>query len=250
MADRSSFNMPKISLYGKTDIGLKRADNEDAFMVNTGLGFCLVADGMGGAAAGEVASRIFAETALAVFSEAGGPSQKETIGRVQKTFASANERILDHVAKNPHHKGMGCTAELLAFSEEGMVIGHVGDSRTYCFRKGRLTQLTHDHSLVRSYIDQGIITPEEAENHPLRHAILQAVGTGESLAPDIIIEKIFSGDLFLLCSDGLTDMIDDASITDVLSSTAALVQKGEKLIELAKIAGGCDNITVVLCEMD
>jgi PPM family protein phosphatase len=238
--------MPEINFVGKSDSGLKRTNNEDCFMVRSELGFCLVADGMGGAAAGEIASRIFAETTLELFSSSAGRSEKETIELVQRAFNFANERILSHVKKNPHHKGMGCTAELMAFSDKGFVIGHMGDSRTYCLRDGQLKQLTQDHSLVQNQIDQRLITQAEARNHPLRNVILRAVGIKKKLALDLIRGNTFSGDLFLLCSDGLSDMVDDNQIRNILFSTAPLLQKVEKLIESANAAGGYDNITVVL----
>ena len=241
--------MPEINFVGKSDSGLKRTNNEDRFMVRSELGFCLVADGMGGAAAGEIASRIFAETTLELFSSSAGRSEKETIELVQRAFNFANERILSHVKKNPHHKGMGCTAELMAFSDKGFVIGHIGDSRTYCLRDGQLKQLTQDHSLVQNQIDQRLITPAEARNHPLRNVILRAVGIKKKLALDLIRGITFSGDLFLLCSDGLSDMVDDNQIRNILFSTAPLLQKVEKLIESANTAGGYDNITVVLADI-
>ena len=241
--------MPEINFIGKSDSGLKRTNNEDCFMVRSELGFCLVADGMGGAAAGEIASRIFAETTLELFSSSAGRSEKETIELVQRAFNFANERILSHVKKNPHHKGMGCTAELMAFSDKGFIIGHIGDSRTYCLRDGQLKQLTEDHSLVQNQIDQRLITPSEARNHPLRNVILRAVGIKKKLALDLIRGITFSGDLFLLCSDGLSDMVDDNQIRNILFSTAPLLQKAEKLIESANAAGGHDNITVVLADI-
>ncbi len=240
---------PQIASFGKSDRGLKRSNNEDAFLIRPELGLCLVADGMGGAAAGELASGIFAETTLEVFSKAVGQSEQETLEIVQKAFGWANERILSHVKENPHHQGMGCTAELLVFSDESFVIGHMGDSRTYRYRTGELKQLTRDHSVVQDQVDKGLINPAEARNHPMRNVILRAVGIKESLALDLVRGKTLSGDLFLLCSDGLTDMIDDALIQEVLSSTMALPQKVEKLIELANAAGGYDNTTVVLSEV-
>lgn len=238
--------MFKISLTGKSDVGLKRRNNEDAFVISPEFGFCLAADGMGGAAAGELASRFFAETATEVFSGSDTRTERERLELVQKTFSLANKRILDHVGRNIHHKGMGCTAELLAFSDEGFVLGHIGDSRTYRLRDGQLKQLTQDHSLVQGQIDQGLITKAEARNHRLRNVILRAVGVNENLALDLLSGKIFPGDLFLLCSDGLTDMVDDAIIHQVLTSVIPLSQKADQLIDLANTAGGMDNITVVL----
>lgn len=241
--------MSKINAVGKSDSGLKRTNNEDFFLVRSDLGFCLVADGMGGAAAGETASRIFAETTLEVFSSFDGRSEKDIVELVQRAFGFANENILSHVEKYPHHKGMGCTAELLAFSDKGFVIGHMGDSRTYCLRDGQLKQLTIDHSFVQNQIDEGLITQAEARSHPLRNVILRAVGIEKRLALDLVRGVMLPGDLFLLCSDGLSDMLNDGQSRNILFSTATLLQKAEELIESAKTAGGYDNITVVLAEV-
>jgi len=241
--------MRKIHYYGKSDIGLYREKNEDTFLVEPDAGFCLVADGMGGAAAGELASRFFAESALMAFLGYENPSKQKATGNIQKTFRLANEKILDHVVRNSFHERMGCTAELIVFFDEGFVLGHIGDSRTYRVREGLLKRLTKDHSLVQDQIDHGIITPEQARDHSLKNVILRAVGVEENLALDLIKGKIYPGDLFLLCSDGLTDMIDDDLIRRVLISVDNLSQKTEKLIELANSAGGKDNITVVLAEI-
>lgn len=241
--------MRKIIYSGKTDNGLVRRNNEDTFLVKPDIGFCLVADGMGGAAAGELASSIFSQTALEVFSTHSDRSESITFERVKTAFRSAHERILKHVENNPEHEGMGCTAELIAFHDKGFVIGHIGDSRTYRARNGKLKQLTKDHSLVQKQIDQGLITTSEAKNHHLRNVILRAVGINENIALDILSGKTYSGDQFLLCSDGLTDMVDDSLIGQVLFSNIDLYEKTKKLVEMAKFAGGKDNITLVLVEI-
>jgi protein phosphatase len=241
--------MPEIALSGQTDVGLKRANNEDAFMVRSDLNFCLVADGMGGAAAGELASRYFAESCLKLFSKARADSISGLLLLVQKAFQVANKCILNHVEQEPRHKGMGCTAELMAFCDEGFVLGHVGDSRTYRFRNGEFTQLTHDHSLVQNMVDQGMISSEEARYHSHRNVILRAVGIEENLSLDLIKGKAMPGDIYLLCSDGLTDMVDDDRIKTALSSTASLPEKADACISLAKQAGGTDNITIVLARV-
>jgi serine/threonine protein phosphatase PrpC len=240
---------PGILSFGKSDTGLKRSNNEDTLILRPEIGLFAVADGMGGAAAGEVASQIFAETVSRVFGEKERVSGQETHDLVQEVFRQANEKILNHVKENSQHKGMGCTAELLAFNQDHYVLGHVGDSRTYLFRRGELKQLTLDHSLVQDQVDQGLITAEEARKHSLRNVILRAVGVNEFLAVDLIRGKGVPGDLLLLCSDGLSDMVDDPSIANVLSHPVGVAQKVERLIELAKSAGGHDNITVVLCEV-
>jgi len=241
--------MLKIGSYGKSDPGLKRTNNEDAFVVRPEMNLFAVADGMGGAAAGEVASQMFVETSLEVFSTHSERSEKKMLELVQEVFRLANERILQHAMENPHHQGLGCTAELMIFLDQNYVLGHVGDSRVYLFRRGQLRQLTRDHSLVQDQIEQGLLTPIEARNHSLRNVILRAVGIDETLALDLLRGKSFPGDVFLLCSDGLTDMVEDISIQDVLLSPLHLGQKVEALIDLAKSAGGKDNITVVLCEV-
>jgi protein phosphatase len=232
--------------FGKTDTGLKRKNNEDVFVVSPELDFCLTADGMGGAAAGELASKIFADTTQEIFTENTDRSQKEVLYRIQKAFHDANENILEHVIQNTSHKGMGCTAELLAFSDEGFIVGHIGDSRTYRLRNGHLEQLTQDHTMVQQQFEEGLISSDQIKHHPLRNVIFRAVGIKKDLALDLIIGKIFTEDLFLLCSDGLTDMIPDEQIRKILCADTDIFNKSEELIEEAKIAGGTDNITVAL----
>lgn len=238
--------MPEEIFCGKTDIGLRRSNNEDAFIISPELGFCLAADGMGGAAAGELASKIFADTVLEIFADSTDQSEKEILYRVKKAFSFANEKILDDATQNPNHEGMGCTAELLAFFGDGFALGHVGDSRTYRFRNGQLRQLTQDHTLVQQQIEEGLISSENIRNHPLRNVILRALGQERELALDLLRGKILPGDLFLLCSDGLTDMVQDDQIQEILSSDIDIHRKADKLVESAKAAGGKDNITVVL----
>ena len=232
--------------FGKTDIGLKRKNNEDAFVVSPELDFCLAADGMGGAAAGEIASQIFADTTQEIFTGNTDRSQKEVLYRIQKAFSAANEKIIEDIFQNASHKGMGCTAELLAFSDEGFIAGHIGDSRTYRLRKGRLEQLTQDHTIVQQQFEEGLISADQIKQHPLRNVIFRAVGIKEELALDLVIGKIFEEDIFLLCSDGLTDMIPDEQILEILCSDSDISRKAKELIEAAKVAGGIDNITVVL----
>lgn len=238
-----------IEFAGKTDVGRIRSNNEDTFAVNAAMGYCLVADGMGGAAAGETASQIFAQTAGEVFDPQAPMGKKEALGWVQATFSQANDRILAHVAQRPEHQGMGCTAEIVAFSTQGYVVGHMGDSRTYQIRQDRLTQLTRDHSLVQDQIDQGVLTPEEARSHRLRNVILRAVGVRPAPALDTICGAYQKGDIFLLCSDGLTDMLEDDQILSILLGDGELTLKADALVDQANRAGGRDNITVVLAHI-
>ncbi len=241
--------MLEIIFAGKTDVGRKRSNNEDVFTVAPRLGFCLVADGMGGAAAGELASKIFLETALVVFQNPVNCTVADVTNRIQIAFARANENILQHTLINPAHKGMGCTAELMAFYEEGFVLGHIGDSRTYRYRNGQFIKLTRDHSLVQEQIDKGVITQENARNHPLRNVIHKAVGIDKQIELDIVKSKVLPRDQYLLCSDGLTDMVADDMILKTLKSNMNLNLKVDQLIEMALSAGGGDNVSVVLLEI-
>jgi protein phosphatase len=242
-------HMYRVVSIGKSDTGLRRTNNEDAFYVDQQLGVCVLADGMGGAAAGELASQLFADTAREIFSVHTASSEEQHLDLLQRTYELANEKILDHVRENPGHAGMGCTAELLRFYDQKFVLGHVGDSRTYLFRGSELKQLTRDHSLVQDQLDLGLITAEEARKHRLRNVILRAVGTKEDLAVDFVRGRLLPGDIFLLCSDGLTDMLEDDAIRGVLSISSTIGQKVEKLVEMANSAGGNDNITVILSKV-
>jgi protein phosphatase len=238
--------MPRRKFAGETDIGLKRKNNEDAFFISPDQHFCLAADGVGGAAAGELASKIFTESTIETFTGNSDRSGQEIKHRIQKAFRLANDNILKHVTQNPDHKGMGCTAELLAFSDEGFIIGHIGDSRTYCLRNGQLKQLTQDHTFVQLQLEAGLLTRDKIKRHPLRNVIFRALGLTKGIELDLLNGKTCPEDLFLLCSDGLTDMVPDDQIRDILCSGIEIHRKVEELIETAKSAGGNDNITVVL----
>ncbi|CAB1085529.1 hypothetical protein JY97_04140 [Alkalispirochaeta odontotermitis] len=241
--------MLEITFAGKTDVGRKRSNNEDVFAIEPKLGFCLVADGLGGAAAGELASKIFMETALEVFRQADDSTAAEVSKNIQISFNLANQNILKHTQLHPAHKGMGCTAELMAFYEEGFVLGHIGDSRTYRYRKGRFMRITRDHSLVQDQIEKGVIAPENARNHPMRNVIHKAVGIDSQIELDIVKSKVLPRDQYLLCSDGLTDMVEDEKILNALKLDLSLDQKVDQLIEMALSAGGRDNVSIVLLEI-
>ena len=231
-----------------TDPGLTRSHNEDTCLVNNDAGYFLVADGMGGAAAGEVASGLFQETVLELFSPDRDRSP-ELENLVMECFQSANARILSHVAEIPSHSGMGCTAELFAFHNNRFVLGHVGDSRTYRLSSGNLTQLTTDHTLVQAQEEQGLISSEQARTHSMRNVILRVVGSSEGVEVDMIHGTAVPGDIFLLCTDGLSGMVDDEQIQEILTFEAPLPLKATMLIDQANHAGGKDNISVALIEV-
>ncbi len=242
--------MIRLLSAGATDVGLLRSNNEDAYLVMPEAGLFAVSDGMGGEAAGEIASRYFIEAAQAAFVNQAPVSEETSCALIEKVFRCANQRILAHTAQNPNDSGMGCTGDLLVFYGRNYVIGHVGDSRVYLLRDRSLRQLTKDHSLVQQLVDQGLLTPQQAKNHPSKNIVLRAVGTHPLASFDRIKGEGFNHDIFFLCSDGLTDMLDDLAIQDILAATESLQSKVESLIKSTLTAGGRDNVTVVLCELE
>lgn len=233
----------------KTDPGLKRTNNEDVCLVNDAAQFYLVADGVGGNVAGEVASKMFLETVTNTFSSAAASAPDNVNIIIKQCFFLAHKRLRENSAANPDHKGMGCTAEILAFNSHEAVIGHVGDSRTYLLREKKLSLLTDDHSFVFEQVKAGIITAKEAETHHMRNVILRAVGIEEDIEVDVFTCETLPGDLFLLCTDGLTDMVQEEQISSVLLQENNLEEKTEQLVKLANKAGGRDNIAVALIEV-
>ena len=242
--------MVKLISAAATDIGLLRSNNEDAYLIMPEAGVFAISDGMGGAAAGEIASRYFIETAQAVF-RGRAPSSSETNNQlVRKIFRRSNERIFEHTAQYPDDEGMGCTGDLLVFDGDRYVVGHAGDSRIYVLRDGILRQLTKDHSFVQRLVDSGTLTPEEAKHHPRKNIIMQALGIDPSVSFDILEGAGLNHDIFLLCTDGLTDMVADSAIQHILASSLSIQQKVNELMAAAIAAGGRDNVTVILCELN
>lgn len=235
-----------ITAFAATDPGLKRSNNEDACAVYPDDGCVVVADGVGGAAAGEVASQLFISSVAAYLQAGRDWSEDASVAAIKDIFSSANGEILRHISSHPECHGMSCTAELLLVFGGGFAVGHVGDSRTYRFRGTRLTRLTNDHTLVQQQLDRGELTAEEARIHRYRNVIIRAVGNGEVLDVDIVRGKSRPGDIFLLCSDGLTDMVSEDEMTVCLGRDSSLQEKAELLVAMANSAGGRDNITVVL----
>jgi serine/threonine protein phosphatase PrpC len=225
---------------GFTDPGRKRRRNEDSFVIDPPL--FAVADGMGGAQAGEVASRL----AAAAFREFHDADRLEPEERVAAIIQEANRRIYERAEGDAQVSGMGTTITAALVTDEGLVIGHVGDSRAYRLRGGAFEQLTDDHSLVADLVRSGRLTPEEADTHPQRSVITRALGTDPEVDVDTFAVGVEEGDLFLLCSDGLTTMVGDDDIRELLGGGRDLEQAGKGLVKAANRAGGEDNITVVL----
>jgi protein phosphatase len=229
---------------GVTDPGRRRLRNEDAFICEPPL--FAVADGMGGARAGEIAAGL-AATAL---EEAGADTQG--LEGVVALITEANRRIWERSLSDPQTAGMGTTvtAALVDGATGTVGIGHVGDSRAYLHRGGRLEQLTTDHSLVAELVQSGVLTPEEAEHHPQRSAITRALGTESSVEVDTFTVQAEPGDLFLICSDGLPSMVpDDEMAAAIETADRDPARAVEALVEAANAHGGEDNVTVVAFEM-
>ncbi|HVL94546.1 MAG TPA: Stp1/IreP family PP2C-type Ser/Thr phosphatase [Solirubrobacteraceae bacterium] len=227
--------------YG-SDVGRQRQGNEDNFFVQSPL--FVVADGMGGAQAGEVAAQ------MAVEAFRDGLGDGAALDGLVETIRRANRHIHDASRSEAQHQGMGTTCTAIYVGEDEVALAHVGDSRCYLFRDGDLTRLTRDHSLVGELIDRGKLTEEQAEVHPQRSVITRALGAEPDVRVDTERVEARGGDLFLLCSDGLTSMIREPALVAILQEGESLETTGRRLIAAANDAGGRDNITVVLLRID
>src|SRR5437660_11736920 len=229
--------------YAATDTGRQRRANEDALLSRSPL--FVVADGMGGAQAGEVASQIAVEAFKRGLQDSAEPE-----AALAELTRAANARIHELSHSHTEQAGMGTTLTAMYVGPEDVSIAHVGDSRAYCLRDGELMRLTDDHSLVDELMRQGRLTPEEAEEHPQRSVITRALGPEGTVEVDTRSFRARSGDVYLLCSDGLTTMLSEEHIGEVLRSRTSLREGGEALIAAANEAGGRDNITVVLLRLE
>jgi PPM family protein phosphatase len=227
---------------GITDPGRKRRRNEDAYVIEPPL--FAVADGMGGAQAGEVASRLAAAALKESGVERGGEE------RIVSVIQEANRRIYDRSNADPNASGMGTTMTVALVENGQVAFGHVGDSRAYLIRDGMMEQLTEDHSLVAELMRSGKLSPEEAETHPQRSVITRALGTDPDVDVDTFTIAAQTGDVFLLCSDGLTTMVSNETILDLVERNRASMDKALRaLVGAANKGGGEDNITVVAFEI-
>ncbi len=243
----------KWAYAGKTDVGKVRQGNEDALFADGERGVFIVADGMGGHVAGEVASQIVTETVGPGVSEAieqglRGPALRK---RMLELIEEANQRILERAQDEPEKRGMGTTLTLLALvPDDGYVIDQVGDSRGYLLREGELRQITRDHTVVQQQVDRGALTPEQARDHPLSHILTRALGTDNAVTADSYGADVKPGDVFLLCSDGLSGMVPDSRLQGILDRpTENLDEIADALIAAANEAGGLDNVTALIVKI-
>ena len=246
-----------IEVAGNTHVGMKRNHNEDNYLILPDQNLCCVADGMGGHSSGEIASKIAVDELGEFFrmtaedQEATWPFKMEKArnydeNRLATGIKLANKSIFDKASSDLKFKGMGTTIVSLHFTQGAAYVGHVGDSRVYFFRQGVLTQVTEDHSLLNDYLKAKKLTPEEIENFPHKNVIVRALGMKETVVVDVAKVEPQQGDVFLLCSDGLSGMVTDPQMQEVLARTSELEKACAQLIDLANANGGNDNVTCVL----
>jgi len=248
--------VPRVKFVARSEIGHARENNEDKFdfyepdeepLLAARGSVYLVCDGMGGHNAGQIASELAAKQFLHAYYHLGGTAQEAA----RHAILQAHHYIAEMASKIPSRYGMGTTLTALILKQDEGILAHVGDSRCYRLREGVFEQLSRDHTLVARLVEQGVIPPEQARYHPQRNVIRQAVGVAdpsEPLEPDIETFALQAGDLYLLCSDGLTDMVDDAEIEAILRDEPP-TRAAWRLVDRALANGGRDNITVVLVQI-
>ena len=247
-----------VQVAGKSDLGCVRTNNEDNFGYDTRYGVFVVCDGMGGQAAGEVASKIGVDTILDYFRKAGGETGKyplegqplegvsERANALASSIRLANRSIFEAASKDAGHAGMGSTVVAALVKGNFLSIAHVGDSRIYLIRKDSIQQLTNDHSLVMEQVRRGLITQEEAEKSNMQNIIIRALGSEDTVEADVDDMVAQPGDILLLGTDGLTKYVKDAALLKLVKSAPTLSQACDALIQAARDGGGDDNITCIL----
>ncbi|MEM7136836.1 MAG: Stp1/IreP family PP2C-type Ser/Thr phosphatase [Myxococcota bacterium] len=250
----------RVLAIGDTHIGMKRTHNEDSFMVADEDSLYVVADGMGGHASGEVASKMAIETLREFFRSTSADPEATWPYKMDKSrgyeenrlitgIKLANLRIYETAQNDPQMHSMGTTVAGILVVEEGVLIGHVGDSRVYRIREGKMEQLTSDHSLLNDYIKMKRLSEEEIENFPLKNVIVRALGMKSTVKVDTVLDRPEIGDVYVLCSDGLCGPVSDEGIHRIVQSQPDLQTAANRLIEEANNNGGPDNITVVLAKV-
>ena len=246
----------KVRIAGCTDTGMRRQINEDHIGFDQNLGIAVLADGMGGHQSGEIASHMAVEFVMENLQElmdgesAGAITGSQLLEKVSNTISYSNTKIFSAAAKLEQHKGMGTTVVAAIVQGKQLYVGHVGDSRLYLFRSRDLQRITRDHSLVQDLIDRGFYTEEEARQANVGHIVTRALGTKEEVEVDTEQHDLEEGDIFLLCSDGLSDMVDDWKIEEMLREGKEELQTiAQALVDTANRNGGKDNISVILMQI-
>jgi serine/threonine protein phosphatase PrpC len=240
-----------LAVSARTDTGRLRKGNEDNLYAdaNEYRGLFIVADGMGGHAAGEIASQMAVDVLASELADLNDLAAPDAGQRLSDTLKLANRSVFQRTMKEVDKTGMGSTASALLISDTRYLIGHVGDSRIYLVRDGVMTQLTHDHSLVQEQVDAGLITPEQARHHPQSNVITCCIGMSSEIEPDVITGETRVGDVFLLASDGLTGMVEDRRLKQLLESRANPERIVNAMIADANNNGGIDNITAIVVKV-
>ena len=241
-----------MEVYFQSDVGKRRKSNQDytaTFTNQKNQLLALLADGMGGHQAGDIASRQAVEEIGIAWEATTIDDSEKAVQWFLQHIQQANQRIIEKGQSQPTLSGMGTTLEVVTILDNHLALAHVGDSRIYLFREQRLIALTEDHSLVNALLKSGEITQEMAENHPRKNIITRSLGMPGSLEVDVAIHKIEDHDQLLLCSDGLTNMVSEPKITQILLEAASLQDASQRLIEEANAKGGLDNITVLLIDV-
>jgi serine/threonine protein phosphatase PrpC len=250
-----------VEVAGKSDVGCVRQNNEDNFGYDSRYGVYVVCDGMGGQAAGEVASKMAVDTVLTYFREASKNGSFPPVGTPMENVSEranalgsaihlANEAIYEAATQHAAQSGMGSTIVGVLVDHAFYSIGHAGDSRIYRVRQGAIEQLTRDHSLVMEQVRRGLLTMEEAQHSEMQNIIIRALGPEEKVQPDLDDQMAQPGDVLVLCSDGLIRHVPDDSILEVVQGTISLQLMADRLIEAARDGGGSDNITVLLLRFE
>jgi serine/threonine protein phosphatase PrpC len=257
LADSLEGEVVQIVSGGVTDVGRVRTNNEDSYKILDSLNLFVLSDGMGGEAHGEIASELAVDTIVKFCTEAKDDSSvtlvdatpdnfSELTKRLRSAVQQANLNIYESAQKNPAQRGMGATVTAAWVNEDRLSVAHVGDSRAYLLRTGNLQQLTSDHSLVAEQVRRGIITPQQAEESEMQSVLLRALGAHPDVEVDVDEVGIYSGDVLLLCSDGLTRMVTEPEIAGTLQSETDPAAAAQKLVDLANESGGMDNVTVIV----
>ena len=239
-----------ITSAGRTDVGVIRSGNEDSYLMVPDRGIFVVADGMGGHAAGEVASDMAVHYIARELDSLRGLTDEQVAERMRGAIRTANGAIFQRTLTEHDKRGMGTTVTALTLYEARFLIGQVGDSRAYLLRDNKLSQLTKDHSYVQEQVDAGYLTPEQARTHPYSNVITRCVGANSDVMPDIYVGTVRPRDVFLLASDGLTGMLEDYQLAELLSPERMPEEEVDALIAEANRHGGLDNITAVLVRID
>ena len=255
-------SLPSITWAVSSDPGLRRASNEDSYSTRPDVGLFVVADGMGGHVAGEVASRLAVESIEAFIEETAGADKNRTwpfpfepalsleANRLKAAFRLANRRIASKIADAQELRGMATTASAILLGATNACVGHVGDSRVYVLRDGRLHQITSDHSWVEEQVRAGTLTPSAARQHPWRNVVTRALSGGDDPEVDVTEVTPVAGERYLLCSDGLFAVATDELIREILARNEPLETICRQLVDMANERGGPDNITTLVLDID